>query len=436
MLVISGGIAAGSESTSEVYRTSSGSSKLGQRGYTGAGQTVAIIDTGVANVAGLDGKLIHQENLSAAPPEGDQYGHGTFVAGIVHATAPDARLVSVKLSGANGSVEVTQVLAAIQWVVAHKDTYSIDVVNLSFGTDSKESWRTSLLNYAVQRAWDAGIVVVASAGNLGNSPGTVTKPADDPLILSVGAASVQSNGDLVDDTIPSFNSRGPTQDGLSKPDLVAPGTSLVSLRAPGSTIDTNYPGARVGENGFRGSGTSFAAPLVAGVAAQLLQASPSSAPDEIKFAVLSTATAIGGDPAALGAGTLRALRAAQALGYGHANRGVGRSNGRGSLEASRGSHHVAVETVASTATGDLAVLPVIADGNETGALTPDTSTATANDSTLRQFDPAAYMEHGWTASQWGASQWGASQWGASQWGASQWGASQWGASQWWASQWG
>ncbi|MCZ4496061.1 MAG: alkaline serine protease, partial [Thermoleophilia bacterium] len=117
----------------ELYRATSGSANLAADGYDGAGVTVAVIDTGVADVPGMHGKVIHQENLSSAPDAGDQYGHGTFVAGVVHAAAPQAEIVSIKLSDANGSVDVTQVLAALQWVIANKERFSIDVVNLSFG---------------------------------------------------------------------------------------------------------------------------------------------------------------------------------------------------------------------------------------------------------------------------------------------------------------
>ncbi|MCW2956644.1 MAG: alkaline serine protease [Thermoleophilia bacterium] len=133
-------------STSDNYRATTGSANLATQGFDGAGVTVAVIDTGVADVAGFDGKVIHQENISAAPDAGDQYGHGTFVAGVVHAAAPQAEIVSIKLSGANGAVDVTQVLAALQWVIANKERYSIDVVNLSFGNDSKQSAHTSTLN--------------------------------------------------------------------------------------------------------------------------------------------------------------------------------------------------------------------------------------------------------------------------------------------------
>jgi serine protease AprX len=430
-------------STPQVYRDASGASTLAGNGFNGQGVTVAIIDTGVADVPGLDGKVIHQENLSAAPAGGDQFGHGTFVAGLVHTVAPQASIVSVKLSGADGSVDVTQVLAALQWVSSNRDTYGIDVVNLSFGNDSKQSAYTSLLNFGVQKLWDEGIVVVASAGNLGPASGTVTKPGDDPVIISVGASDDRGTGTRDDDVVADFVSRGPTQDGLAKPDLVAPGTRLVSLRAPGSTADVNYPQARIGSDQFRGSGTSFSAPIVAGVVAQILSADGSLNPNQVKYGLLKGATWLSGDQSAAGAGTLRASRALQFAKTGAANQNTPRSTGQGSLQADRGSSQVKVKALVEQVDGTVVETDVALVGNHTAeavdsaVAAPDLGTGETPLDATDTFDPVAYTQaSSWGASSWGASQWGASSWGASSWGASSWGASSWGASQWWASSWG
>lgn len=436
-------------STPEVYLGSTGSSNLASRGYDGQGVTVAVIDTGVADVPGFNGKVIHQQNISSAPDEGDQYGHGTFVAGIIHQAAPEAELISIKLSDANGAVDVTQVFAALQWVIVHKDVYGIDVVNLSFGNDSKQSAYTSPLNWAVQRLWDAGIVVVASAGNLGDGANTVTKPADDPLIISVGATDENGNTDLSDDSVAPFGSRGPTQDSLNKPDLVAPGTRLVSLRAPGSTVDVEHPEARVGEDHFRGSGTSFAAPLAVGVIAQMLSADPSLTPNQVKYGLLNSAAPVGGDATAQGHGTIRAVRALRDARQGVANHAVVRSIGTGSIEGARGSASVKVETPVITEEGTVEVVEVPVEGNVTAEVVPTTTAAPdiaageAPEDGLDTWDPLEFLDPEqwttggtWDASRWGSSQWEASRWGASRWGASRWGASRWGSSQWWASRWG
>ncbi|MCW2956645.1 MAG: peptidase [Thermoleophilia bacterium] len=305
----------------------------------------------------------------------------------------------------------------------------------------------------MQLVWYNGIVVVASAGNLGDQPGTVTKPADDPLIISVGATNEYGTPERDDDDIPAFGSRGPTQDGLTKPDLVAPGTRLVSLRAPGSTVDTANPQARVGEEHFRGSGTSFAAPLVAGVVAQVLSADPGLTPDQVKHGILSTATPVQGDLEAQGAGSIRAARALRAAREGVANRGVTRSIGTGSLDGARGSAKVKVKTTVVSSTGGAQEVLVPVVGERTAEVAPTLADAPllgegdvavdALDDFNRdelldraEWDASHWGASHWGASHWGASQWGASHWGASHWGASHWGASHWGSSDWWASSWG
>ena len=158
--------------------------------------------------------------------------------------------------------------------MSYKDQYGIRVLNLSLGTDSSQSYRVDPLNYAVERAWAAGLTVVVAAGNLGPTAATVTKPADDPFVLSVGAVDDRGTPGLGDDMLPDFSSRGPTAaDGLSKPDLVAPGGHLISLRAPGSAIDTDFPPASPGPY-RRGSGTSMATGVVSGVVALMFQMQP------------------------------------------------------------------------------------------------------------------------------------------------------------------
>jgi serine protease AprX len=446
-LALAGGIASAGAlviTDPDTYRAAAQSSDLASQGDTGSGVTVAVIDTGVANVAGMDGKVVHQENLSAAPDDGDQFGHGTFVAGLVHKTAPDANIVSLKLSGSDGSVDASQVLAALQWVIENKDEYGIDVVNLSFGTNSTQSWQTSPLNYAVEKVWDAGIVVVASAGNLGDGSGTITKPADDPLIISVGASDDAATVPTDDDSTPSFTSRGPTHDGLSKPDLVASGTRVVSLRAPGSAADNSYPNARSGEDGFVGSGTSFASPIVAGIVAQMLQAEPSLTPDQIKYALVEAARPIAADTNAQGAGMVSAADALAVAGTGEANQGVGRSSGTGSLQAVRGSFKVKVDAQVKVLGLGLLNRQVDVTGNNMPVLEDSVPVVTTLLSLLDglnadvfDFVPADFLaEDTWDSRHWGSRHWGSRHWGSRHWGSTSWASSNWQASQWWATSWG
>src|SRR5207253_3938343 len=175
----------------------------------------------------------------------DRFGHGTHVAGIIAGSgaesdghwagvAPGAKLVSLKVAGPDGATDVSVVLAALQWIVSNRDAYHIGVVNLSFGTDGTQSYAVDPLDYAVERAWKAGIVVVAAAGNNGGLAGQeITKPGDDPYVVTVGAAATGDDPGNGDDTVAPFSSLGTTEDGFAKPDLVAPGISIASLRAPG-----------------------------------------------------------------------------------------------------------------------------------------------------------------------------------------------------------
>lgn len=406
VLAVMGGTApAASASTSDVYAGAVRADRMNQRGHDGSGVVVAVVDTGIADVPELDGTVLVQKNISGAPSAGDQYGHGTFVAGLIHRTAPGVKFVSVKLSGADGSVDQSQVLAAMQWIVAHKDTYGIDVVNLSFGVDSPQSYRVSPVNYAVERAWDAGLVVVVSSGNLGSQAGAVTKPGDDPLVLTVGSSDDGGTRSTDDDVVADFSSRGPTADGLPKPDVIAPGVGVESVRAPGSTVDTEHPEARVGSDDFRGSGTSFSTPIVSGVVAQLLSYAPGLTPDEVKARLVDSARPIAGDAAAQGGGVVDSMAARHELTR-PAAQAIERSNGQGSLQDARGSSSVEILGFdLLTVTGEMTAQGTV-------------------------FDRSEYL------GAWGASRWGSSQWEASRWGASRWGASRWGASSWWASRWG
>ncbi|MBV9412338.1 MAG: S8 family peptidase, partial [Acidimicrobiia bacterium] len=335
-------------------------------GVTGQGVTVALLDTGIANVPDLAGRVLPVrndlnllnptspcENLTGEPTCADNYGHGTFIAGLIAGNgassngawsgmAPNANLVSVKVAGADGSADVSTVLAGIQWVVSFKDRYGIKVLNLSLGTDSTQSYKVDPLNYAVEKAWDSGITVVVAASNNGPAAGTISKPGDDPLVITVGCVDDMGTPSLADDELPDFSSHGPTAaDGLAKPDVVAPGAHVVSLRAPGSAIDTQFP-TYVDTYYRKGSGTSMSTGEVSGAVALMLQANPTLTPDRIKYSLTSTArNAASSDPMAVGAGVIDAYGASRAP-AGVANQGVVRSNGLGSLDLSRGSVQVAL----------------------------------------------------------------------------------------------
>ena len=261
----------------------------------GQGVDVAIIDTGVAPVDGLRGpdKLIHGPDLSfeAGSPAAnlDTYGHGTHLAGIVAGEragapgiAPGARLVSIKVAGHDGVTTVPQVVSAIDWVVDNRnaDGLNIRVLNLSLGQAGVTTNAGDPLSAAVERAWDAGIVVVVAAGNDGSTQSHLDSPAISPFVIAVGAVDSNSGGDDRDERrVPGWSGKG---DSTRKPDLVAPGRSIASYRVPGSTVDDDAPAGRYGDDLFLGSGTSQAAAVTSGVAAALLGTNPDLTPDQVK----------------------------------------------------------------------------------------------------------------------------------------------------------
>jgi serine protease AprX len=284
---------------------------------TGAGVGVAMIDTGVAPVPGLPAsQLVNGPDLSfesQAPNLRylDTYGHGTHLAGIIVGNdtasgttglAPQAKLTSLKLGTANGAVDVTQVIAAVDWVVAHRNddpANPIRVLNLSYGSGGTPYNWNDPLDFAVQRAWLSGIVVVAAVGNDGNGSLRLANPASDLRVIGVAATATKGTVATADDELSAYSNMSTAE---KIPDLVAPGQSIASLRVPGSNIDNGYPGARQGETLFRGTGTSQAAAVTSAAAALLLQAKPTLTPDQVKDVLKR------GTPLTLGLGGSRRLR--------------------------------------------------------------------------------------------------------------------------------
>lgn len=420
------------------------STNLWQEGTTGAGVTVAVLDTGIyAGHPDLAGRVVACKDFSHEGSSearcADTFGHGTFMAGLVAGdgtasngkyvgAAPDASLVSVKVAGYDGSSDVSNVLAGIQWVVAHRDVFDIRVLNLSLGTDSAQDYRFSPLNYAVEKAWRKGIVVVASGGNTGPNASTVMKPGDDPFIITVGASNDEGSMSIGDDTVPIFSARGPTRaNGLAKPDVVSPGVHTVSLRAPGSAIDRKHGDtATVSGDYFRGTGTSMATATVSGVVAQMLQRNPNLTPDQVKYRLTGTARPIAeGNPLVAGHGLVDAYAAATSSTTAAANQGLQQSNGLGSIASDRGT--LGIEVVGPP--GQVKVT------GEFVAQTDPNRVGLGNPGGLVPYVGFDYATVGWDASSWQASSWQASSWQASSWQGSSWQGSSWQGSSWQATTW-
>jgi serine protease AprX len=291
---------------------------------TGEGVGVAVVDTGIAGT--LPDFRESQSNSTSrvvataatnpyATSDNDSYGHGTHVAGIIAGNggnrpssdpldgnyvgvAPDANLVSVKVSDENGDATVLDAIYGLQFVVDYKSTYNIRVVNLSLESSDPQSYKTDPLDAAAEAAWFNGIVVVAAAGNRGTAGDAVDyAPGNDPYVISVGGVDDQGTKNTLDDAIASWSSRGTTQDGYAKPDVLAPGAHIVSDLAPNSAFASLCPSCIVSGQYIRVGGTSMAAPMVSGAVADMLQLRPNLTPNQVKAAIL------GGGRKVLGAST-------------------------------------------------------------------------------------------------------------------------------------
>jgi serine protease AprX len=226
--------------------------------------------------------------------------------------APQANIASIRVIDDNGHARVSTVIQGIQWAVQNRRAYNIRVINLSLGGPVGTSYRQDPLAAAVEMAWHAGVVVVAAAGNGGPGSGTIVTPAYDPYVVTVGSVDMNATVARSDDTPAFFSSRGPTVDGLSKPDVVAPGRKMVSTRVSGSFLDNLFPDRVVDTYFFRLSGTSQAAAAVSGVVALMLDANQGLQPDQVKRRLMASASPVPGyDANAVGAGLVDAYEAAK-----------------------------------------------------------------------------------------------------------------------------
>jgi serine protease AprX len=307
----------------------------------GRGVGIALVDTGVQLHPDLerarpDG-LVEVEVVGREKGFADYYGHGTHVAGILNGSgldsrgpgafrtfrgvAPGARLISLRALNPDGTGTTSDVLRAVDWAILHRREYNIRVLNLSLGHPVYESFATDPLCRAVRAATNAGMVVVVAAGNLGalgSGFGTILSPGNEPSAVTVGAMDDGRTVAREDDVLARFSARGPSLiDHVVKPDLVAPGAFIVSLRAVGSVLDVTHPEAVLPTGTYRTdgdrnrpgdymvfSGTSLAAPMVSGAAAVMLQREPGLRPSDVKARLMASASKDEHLPFETGAGYL------------------------------------------------------------------------------------------------------------------------------------
>ena len=279
----------------------------------GRGIGVAIIDSGIASHPALNDRVVAAVDFTDPKGKGqDYYGHGTHIAGIIAARsfrnvegatsgmAPAAHLINLKVLGSSGNGQASDVIEAIDWAIKYRRVFGIRILNLSLGAAPTQSYKDDPICQAVERAVKAGLVVVASAGNYGTNDkgqqvfGSITSPGISPHAITVGAIRTQGTIDRSDDEVAPWSSKGPTLvDHIVKPDLVAPGSKIVSTAAKGATLMSLFPERFIDGPGSRDyfsmSGTSMAAAVVSGAAALVLDGRQDLSPLQVKLALQGSA---------------------------------------------------------------------------------------------------------------------------------------------------
>jgi serine protease AprX len=342
------------------------------------------------------------------------------------------------VADAHGATDVSQVIAAIDWVVQNKNGngLNIRVLNLAFGTDSTQSYVLDPLAFAVEKAWKAGIVVVVAAGNDGNNKG-LRNPATDPYVIAVGALDPNKTTQWSDDAVADFSNCGTS---ARRVDLIGHGRSITSLRAPGSLADVENPQAVVADRFFLGSGTSQASAVVSGVAALLLQYNPSLTPDQVKAILRGSAT-----PLPTQSSTC------QGSGYVNANAALSSkvpspnqsaqtftpSTGSGTLEASRGTDHLENNGVVLSGERDIMgntwygfnklTTNCVKVGKGKDATTVCTDTLTAV--------PTLWNGGSWNGTSWSGTSWSGTSWSGLSWSGTSWSGTSWSGLSWSGTSW-
>jgi serine protease AprX len=419
---------------------------------TGGGVGVAVIDTGINQVDGLSGnsKIADGPDLSFDALEEDLrfrdlHGHGTNMAAIVAANnsasgdgvAPGAHLLNVKVGAGDGTVDASQVIAAIDWVVANRDINgnNIRVINLAFGTDATQDYRLDPLSLAVENAWHNGIVVVVAGGNDGRNIQTLANPAINPYVIAVGAVE-PDDASAEGWRVPSWSSKA---DGVRNPDVVAPGGSVLSAGVAGSYLADTYPDATCqtnrGDVYLRGSGTSQAAAAVAGAAAVLLEDRPDLTPDQVKHLLTTTATVLTDHargqttplpPEMQGHGKVNLTAALAAATPGtQAIQTHEPSTGLGTLDAARGTYRVGTD-------GDYLEGELTAYGGDWDAATWAAASASGTAWTDQTYTNG---DNTWSGGTWSGATWSGATWSGATWSGATWSGATWSGATWSGATW-
>jgi serine protease AprX len=363
--------------------------------------TIAIVDSGIddQSVPDFAGRVITHASFVDGSSELDPEGHGTMVAGIAagastkySGVAPKAKLVDVQVANADGEARTSDVIAGIDWILQHKDELGIRVVNISLSGNVETDFRYDPLDQAVEKLWLNGIVVVVPVGNQGADSGPVKlgSPANDPFVVTVGALDPNQTMSPADDFRAPWSAYGVTPDGFTKPELSAPGRYMVAPVPASSKFAAKAPDRIVAPGYMWMSGTSFSSPVVAGIAAQLLAAHPNWTPDQVKGALMASASRLSAP--GVGVGEPNAYYAATLSTPPNVNEGLS----------------AFVELDSTTG------LNVFNAANWTSAVTANANWTVSN-WTSANWTMANWTSANWTSANWTTANWTSANWTAANW---------------------
>ncbi|MEO8289753.1 MAG: S8 family serine peptidase [Gaiellaceae bacterium] len=412
---------AGSLTNKQRWPFVSGVQKFWASGTSAATPTIAIVDSGIdASRADLGGRVVAQVNLSslAGNSAGDGRGHGTFVAGIAAGSgdgyagaAPASKIVSIDVMDDQGMAMTRDVIAAADWILKNKDTYGIRVANFSLHSAQPNSFMYDPLDKAVEKLWFSGVVVVAAAGNYGvagRPSGVPFAPGNDPFVITVGADDIDGSVSTNDDYAAPWSAYGYTLDGFAKPDVAAPGRFMAGPVPTASTLVLEKPASVVAPGYIQLSGTSFAAPIVAGAAAQILATHPTWTPDQVKGAIMLAARPAGDSaPLATGVGIVDVAKAVALTNAPNPNLAL---NQFVIDDAVAGGKVFASASWASTAAGNA-------------------SWASAS------WASASWASASWSSASWASASWASASWASASWASDAQSAASWASASWASASW-
>ncbi len=389
--------------------------------------TIAIVDSGIqaSRAADFGGRVLAEVNLASIQPNspGDGRGHGTFVAALAAGErasraggSPGSKLVSIDVMDDRGMAMTRDVIAAADWILGHKDLYNIRVANFSLHSAAPASVFFDPLDQAVEKLWFNGVTVVAAAGNYavdGSASGVTFAPGNDPFVITVGAADTDGSVGTADDFAAPWSAWGYTLDGFAKPEIAAPGRHLIASVPPNATLLTERPDAVRPNTSMELSGTSFAAPIVAAAAAQVLARHPGWTPDQVKGALMVAAR---DTPRAtlgsLGVGMVDATAAAAVFNPPNPNAAL--------------NVFVAPAGDGSGPAFDAASWANVAESDASWASASWASASWAS---------ASWASASWASASWASASWASASWASASWASASWASASWASASWASASW-